>query len=77
MDGGTDCGDCVGVMSNTTITADEMNDAIRAYIGRGMVRPRGGFESDDAADEFRAAHDAEFVRIQALPLPEILALIGR
>ena len=49
----------------TEMTIDEQNDAIRNRVGAELPRPRGGFESSDQEDEYRARVDARFLELCA------------
>lgn len=49
----------------TQHTPDDENDAIRAKVESETPKPAGGFESDDAADEYRRKCDERFIQLQA------------
>jgi hypothetical protein len=47
-------------MNPKTMTPDEINDAIRAQVEREIPKPVGGFETDDAEQAHREAHERRF-----------------
>ncbi len=45
------------------MTPDELNDVIRAQVERELPTCAGGYETDEAEDAHRAAHEARFMEL--------------
>ena len=44
-------------------TIDEMNDEIRARVNEELPRPAGGFETSEAEEAWRDAHEKRFLEL--------------